>query len=63
MGFLLSTEHLNTVVTGYYQDLLGRGLDPSGQKTWVDILQAGGRNEAIIGGIIASDEYWNKAVA
>jgi len=63
MGFLLSTEHLDTVVTGYYQHLLGRGLDPTGQATWVGILQAGGRNEAIIGGIIASDEYWGKTAA
>jgi hypothetical protein len=58
MGFLLSTEHLSTVVDGYYQSLLRRHLDPAGQVTWVHILQAGGRDEAIIGGIIASDEYW-----
>ena len=60
MGFLLSTERLNTVVDGYYQHLLGRGIDPSGQRTWVGILQAGGRNEAIIGGIIASQEYYGR---
>ena len=60
MGFLLSTERLSTVVDGYYQHLLGRSLDPSGKAYWVGILQAGGRNEAIIGGIIASIEYWNK---
>ena len=60
MGFLLSTEHLTTVVNGYYQHLLGRGIDPSGQRTWVGILQAGGRDEAIIGGIIASAEYYGK---
>jgi N-acetylmuramoyl-L-alanine amidase/Domain of unknown function (DUF4214) len=58
MGFLLSTEHLTTVVNGYYQHLLARGIDPSGQRTWVGILQAGGRDEAIIGGIIASNEYY-----
>jgi Domain of unknown function (DUF4214) len=60
MGFLLSTEHLTTVVDAYYQQLLGRGIDPSGQRTWVGILQAGGRDEAIIGGIIASDEYYGR---
>jgi hypothetical protein len=58
MGFLLSTERLNTVVDGYYVHLLGRHTDPTGQRTWVAILQAGGRNEAIIGGIIASQEYY-----
>ncbi|NTW39892.1 MAG: DUF4214 domain-containing protein [Cellulomonadaceae bacterium] len=60
MGFLLSTEHLNTKVAGYYGDLLGRGIDVAGQAYWVRILQAGGRDEAIIGGIIASDEYFNR---
>lgn len=58
MGFLLSTERLNTVVDGYYVLLLGRHTDPSGQRSWVGILQRGGRNEAIIGGIIASQEYY-----
>ncbi|MGV8968743.1 MAG: DUF4214 domain-containing protein [Cellulomonas sp.] len=61
MGFLLSSERLNTVVDGHYRHLLGRGIDPSGQQTWVGILQGGGRDEAIIGGIIASDEYYGRA--
>jgi hypothetical protein len=60
MGFLLSTERLSTLVDGHYKKLLGRGIDPSGQKTWVGILQAGGRDEAIIGGIIASEEYYGR---
>lgn len=58
MGFLLSTEHLVTVVDGYYMDLLGRHLDPAGQRGWVGALQAGERDENIIGGIIGSPEYW-----
>jgi len=58
MGFLLSTEHLTTVVNGHYLHLLHRGIDPTGLNTWVGILQGNGRDEAIIGGIIASDEYW-----
>ncbi|NMR20886.1 DUF4214 domain-containing protein [Cellulomonas fimi] len=61
MGFLLSTERLNTVVEGHYRHLLGRGLDPSGQRSWVGILQAGGRDEAIIGAIVASEEYFGRA--
>jgi hypothetical protein len=60
MGFLLSTERLNTVVDGHYRHLLGRGIDPAGQRTWVGILKAGGRDEAIIGGIIASAEYYGR---
>lgn len=60
MGFLLSPEHLTDVVTGYYWWLLGRDLDPTGKAAWVFILGAGGRDEAIIGSIIASDEYYNR---
>jgi hypothetical protein len=60
MGFLLSSERLNTVVDGHYRHLLGRGIDPVGQRTWVGILKAGGRDEAIIGGIIASSEYYGR---
>lgn len=29
-GFLMSSEHLNAVVDGWYHQLLGRGADPSG---------------------------------
>jgi hypothetical protein len=61
MGFLLSAERLGTVVDGYYLKFLGRSVDPSGRATWVKILQAGGRNETIIGGIIASPEYFAKS--
>ena len=57
MGFLLSTDRRTTWVDGYSQHLPGRGIDPTGQRTWVGILQRGGRDETIIGGIIASDEY------
>jgi hypothetical protein len=62
MGFLLSTEQLATVVDGYYQDLLGRGIDATGRWGWVTAIQRGTRVEAIIGGIIASDEYYTRNV-
>lgn len=58
LGFLLSTEHLTTVVDGYYQELLGRSIDPTGRATWVSLIQAGHRVEEIIGGIVASEEYF-----
>lgn len=63
LGFLLSTEHLSTVVDGYYVQLLGRHLDPTGQGTWVSALQRGVHDEEIIGGIISSPEYWGAATA
>ena len=58
MGFLLSTERLTTVVDGEYQHLLGRRIDPSGRQTWVGLIQGGVRLEDVIGGIIASEEYF-----
>lgn len=60
MGFLLSTEHLTTVVDGYYRDLLDRGIDPTGRAHWVRAIQTGTRTEAIIGGIVSSDEYYGR---
>ncbi|WP_028047534.1 DUF4214 domain-containing protein [Cellulomonas sp. URHE0023] len=62
MGILLSAEHLTPVVEGYYQKLLKRSLDPTGQRNWIALLQAGTHDEDIIGGIVASDEYWALAV-
>jgi hypothetical protein len=44
-------------VDGYYQWLLGRGIDPAGRQTWVRLIQTGSRDEQIIAGIISSDEY------
>lgn len=59
LGFLLSTEHLATVVDGYYMTLLRRHLDPVGLRGWVGLLQAGHHDEEIVAGIVASEEYWN----
>ena len=60
-GFLLSTERLSTVVNGYYQHLLGRSIDPAGRSTWVSAIQQGARTEQIIGGIVSSEEYFQRA--
>lgn len=58
MGFLRATERPDTVVAGHHDHLLGRGIDLIGRAYWVLIVQAGGRDEAIIGGLIVSDEYF-----
>lgn len=63
LGFLLSTEYLTTTVNAYYQSLLGRDIDPSGRATWVGLIQGGARDEQIVAGILASDEYWGIATA
>ena len=57
---LLSTEHLTSVVQSHYLHLLGRGIDPAGNAAWVSAIQNGARVEAVIGGIVASDEYLNR---
>src|SRR5450830_1289948 len=59
LGFLLSTEHLRTVVDGYYVDLLGRSIDASGADTWVSAIQRGTRLEQVIGLLVSSTEYVN----
>lgn len=60
VGFLYSTEHLTTVVDGYYVDLLGRHIDPAGKATWVGQIQRGHRDEEIIASIVSSAEYRGK---
>ena len=60
LGFLLSDEYLSSVIDGYYHDLLGRGIDALGRATWVGQIQHGVRLEAVIGSIIASDEYYSR---
>jgi hypothetical protein len=57
LGFLYSTEHLTTVVNGYYLNLLHRGIDPSGRQTWVTLIQQRHRDEEIIAAIVSSAEY------
>jgi hypothetical protein len=61
LGFLYSTEHLTSVVDGYYQRLLLRSIDPSGRVGWVSAIQNGARDEQIIAGVVASQEYQGKA--
>lgn len=57
LGFLYSSEHLTEVVNGYYLDLLRRGIDPAGQRSWVTAIQRGARDEEIIASIVSSAEY------
>ena len=56
-GLLLSTEHLLEVVDRYYRLLLDRSADPDGLHAWVVAIQSGTRVEAVIAGIVASEEY------
>jgi hypothetical protein len=60
LGFVYSTEYLTSVVDGYYRDLLGRAIDPTGRQTWVTAIQRGARDEEIIANIVSSVEYRQK---
>lgn len=61
LGFTMSTEHLATVVDGYYVAYLGRHGEQAGVMWWVDRLQRGARAEEIVAGILASLEFRNRA--
>lgn len=57
---LYSSEYLTGVVNGYYLDLLRRGIDPTGRRSWVTAIQRGARDEQIIASIVSSAEYRGK---
>ena len=60
-GIARSTEAAGRRLTGYYQTMLGRDVDPAGQATFMPILMTGRGDltlPALLGG---SAEYWNRA--
>ena len=57
MGFLRSVEHLQAVVTDWYEHLLARGTDQAGRDGWVAAIQGGMRREQLVAGITGSSEY------
>ena len=58
-GIVYSTEALLPVVDNYFQVILGRPSDPAGALFWVHQIQAGYRDEAIIGFIGVSQEFFD----
>jgi uncharacterized protein (TIGR03118 family) len=55
-----SSEYLDDVVSGIYQQLLERPADASGLAYWAGQLAHGAHDEQITAAIAASDEYFNK---
>jgi hypothetical protein len=53
-------EYQLDLVDGYYEQLLGRPAagDP-GADYWLGLLQTGARNDDVIAGIMASNEYYD----
>jgi uncharacterized protein YkwD len=61
----LSTEALERVVDGWYQQYLGRSaFDTQGNfggQYWVGLLQQGMREEQVLPGILSSQEFYNRS--
>lgn len=51
-----------SVVTALYADLLGRGPDATGLRTWTDRLLQGTSQSELVATLTRSDEYINKRV-
>ena len=45
------------VVKAMYADILGRGVDPSGMRTWSTVLVSGAGLPALVQSLTSSDEY------
>jgi hypothetical protein len=49
------------LVNSWYHRFLGRDLDPSGLQTWTDALRQGQPQDAVLGTILGSQEYYDRA--
>lgn len=57
-GILATTEYDRHLVAELYPRYLRRSVDPTGSQTYVNLLQAGARDEQIIADIVGSGEYF-----
>jgi hypothetical protein len=58
---VLNSDAVNiTLVTNFYQEILGRAPEPGGLSFWTGILRAGVTEEAVIAGLFASDEFFRR---
>ncbi len=56
-----SSEYLKDEVNNLYERLLNRAADPGGLSAFVQLLQDGGRDEAVIAALAVSAEYFAKS--
>lgn len=59
--FVDSSERLDSIINGYYEQYLGRAAEQAGLDYWVGIWRASGGSEAVQAGIIGSPEYFATA--
>ena len=63
LTFLTSTEANQDLVQSYYQKFLHRSADASGLSTFVQARANGATEEDVMAAILASDEYFQNAIA
>jgi probable HAF family extracellular repeat protein len=56
-----SSEYRQGLLQGYYREYLHRDADPTGMLAWVNLLKRRGRDNQVIAGIVASDEYFGQS--
>jgi hypothetical protein len=57
-GFLASQEYRRKSVNSFYEDLLGRDASNLELSTAISAMAAGSRDETVLAGVVASDEYF-----
>lgn len=57
-GQLGGGEYEQALVSDDYFNDLGRTVDAAGQAYWVNAFEHGLRNEDVVAGLLASDEYY-----
>ena len=58
MFILNSPEHRASIIQGFYQTYLHRGLDPAGLNYWLRVMAMGATDEQVLGAIVGSNEYY-----
>src|SRR5262249_43358066 len=62
-SFVTSPEGSQDLVRGYYQLFLNRPADLAGLTGWAGLIENGTGSGAVVAGIVASDEYFQRAIA
>src|SRR5262249_7728280 len=62
-GVVTSTEGSKDAVQAFYARFLHRAADPGGLMGWAGLIENGTGSGVVIVGIVASDEYFQRAVS
>lgn len=56
-----SAEFRSKLVDGYYRQFFGRGVDDSGVRYWVSVMNTGATQELVQALLLSSDEFFNRS--